>query len=290
MFACGDNLNGGHSPRADAGVHESDAGSPDAAVARCPADPAVGEPGAPCVEDAECDSMEGAGDGRCLRGAKRGLIFPGTGYCVRICAEGATSCGSGTVCISQESFPMAVCMDACSLCGDPGTPGFYCSAGLACTNHIAGELVNAAACLPGDEMATIGTPCTSNAECPPGAICELDQSGTTGVCGGVNCVPPDSCNADDDSQCIDPDGEGGDPSFCIDPCEETADCATDDGQRCDEDGMFCRHSVIGDPCGADGDCGQPPWSCSPDSICTIPCGDGCPDGTVCNEGGRCEPA
>lgn len=287
VLGCGDDLNGA-SPRVDAGGGEADAGLPDARPVQCP-DPQANEPGASCAEDTDCDSAEGAGDGRCLRGDKRGLIFPDTGYCVRICADDATDCGPGTVCISQESFPNALCMDACCFMGDPVPDPSYCGAGLACTDHIAGELVNARACLPGDETAAIGTPCSSNAECPPAGTCELDQSGTTGVCGALG------CDVDDEASCAD-DGGGdgtcaaGDPPHCVDPCQTTGDCQAADGQRCDPEDMFCRHSLIGDPCEADGECGQTPWSCSPGGTCTIPCGDGCPDGTVCNEGDGCEPA
>lgn len=279
VIGCGDNLKG-ESGGSDAGGGGGD-GGPDASAIQCDA-PATGAPGSACSDDTECDSSDGAADGRCLRGEKRNLLFPDSGYCVRICGESATDCGEGTVCVAQASFPNPICMAACC-------EGVACAAGYACSTAIAGEEIAGAACLPGDQSAADGTPCGSIGECDGNSECEPDQSGTSGQCSTSGCTVDDdtTCAPGGDGHCVDEDDGDDVPPHCVDPCETTEDCATDDGQRCDEEDMICRHSVIGDPCEADGECGQDPWLCQteaedwPGGYCSIPCGDGCPDGTVC---------
>lgn len=278
VFGCGDNLKG-ESGGADAGGGGGVDAGPDASTIQCDA-PAAGAPGSACTDDAECDSSDGAADGRCLRGEKRNIDFPDSGYCVRMCGESDADCGEGTVCVAQADFPNAVCMAACC-------EGVACAAGYACSTAIAGEEIAGAACLPGDPAAADGTPCSSIGECDVDSECEPDQSGTTGQCSTSGCTEGDdtTCAPGGDGHCVD---EGGDaPPHCVDPCESSDDCATGDGQRCDDDSMICRHSVIGDPCAADGECGQAPWLCQteaedwPGGYCSIPCDGSCPAGTVC---------
>lgn len=291
MFAigCGDNL-AGPSGRADGGGGGGggdgggeDAGA-DASPIACDA-PAAGMPGSPCGAPADCDSAEGAGDGRCLNAAQRDVNWPETGYCVRICPAEAADCGAGTFCFAQEGAAQVLCLPTCC-------EGGACASGYACSTAFLGQEIGAAICMPGDPSAADGTPCGSVAECDVDSNCAPDQSGTSGLCTTIGCTVGDdaTCAPGGDGHCVDEDGEGGAPAHCVDPCEETADCATADGQRCDEDGMFCRHSEIGDPCGADGECGLTPWDCRteadddfPGGYCTIPCGGGCPDGAVCND-------
>jgi hypothetical protein len=281
VVGCGDNLKG------EAGGSDGGGGGDggaDAFPLQCDA-PATGAPGSACSDDTECDSAAGAADGRCLRGEKRNLVFPDSGYCVRMCAGDATDCGEGTVCIAQADFPNDLCVAACC-------EGVACAAGYACSTAIAGEEIAGAACLPGDEAAADGTPCGSIAECDGNSECEPDQSGTSGQCSTSGCTVDDdsTCAPGGDGHCVDEDAGDDLPPHCVDPCDTSDDCAGDDGQRCDQADMICRHSVIGDPCEADGECGQTPWDCKteaddeyPGGYCTIPCGDGCPAGSVCND-------
>ncbi len=253
VIGCGDNLGGGSagSDGGNGGSGDGGGDGPDASTIECDP-PAAGAPGSACSEPEDCDSTEGAGDGRCLNADQREVNWPETGYCVRICGEDATDCGEGTTCFAQDEAPMVLCMPLC--CEE-----IACASGLACSTLFLGEEIGAAVCLPGDPSAADGAPCDSVADCNSNSNCELDeQGGTSGNCSTV--------------------------------CDSDEDCATGDGQRCDPEDMFCRHSVIGDPCEADGECGQTPWDClteadddRPAGYCTIPCGDGCPDGTVCND-------
>ncbi len=286
VVGCGDNL-GGRSASNDAGGgggSDGGGGGTDATAVQCDP-PATGAPGSACGADDECDSADGAGDGRCLIGDKRNVLFPETGYCVRVCEDEATDCGEGTLCLSQTGFPSAVCVAACC-------EGTACATGYACSTLIAGEDIGGAVCLPGDQSAADGTPCSSIEECDENSECEPDQSGESGQCSTSGCTVDDdtTCAPGGDGHCVDEDDGDDVPPHCVDPCETTEDCAEEDGQRCDEEEMICRHSVIGDPCEADGECGQTPWDClteadddRPDGYCTVPCGDGCPDGTVCND-------
>lgn len=281
VIGCGDNLGPNGSGGNDGGGGEGDAG-PDASTIECDP-PAAGAPGSACTAPEDCDSEEGAMDGRCLNADQRDVNWPETGYCVRKCDDGATDCGEGTTCFAQEGAAQVLCMPLCC-------EGVACVAGFACSTTFLGEDIGAAVCMPGDQSAADGTPCASVAECDVDSNCEPDQSGTSGVCSTIGCT------VDDDATCA-PGGDGTcvagdtveDAPHCVDPCEETADCATDDGQRCDEDGMFCRHSEIGDPCADAAECGQDPWLCKtedpdgwPGGYCSIPCTDGCPTGTICN--------
>src|SRR4029079_2259549 len=127
VFCCGDNLKD-ESGGSDAGGGGGGDAGPDASTIQCDA-PATGAPGSACGDDTECDSSEGAADGRCLIGDKRNADFPDTGYCVRICAENATDCGEGTVCIAQADFPNNLCVAACC-------EGVACAAGFACSTAI----------------------------------------------------------------------------------------------------------------------------------------------------------
>ena len=285
VVGCGDNLGGGESGGgSDAGGGGDGGAGPDASTIECDP-PATGAPGSACIAPEDCDSAEGAGDGRCLDADHRGVHWPETGYCVRICPAEATDCGEGTTCFAQEGAGQVLCMPTCC-------EGVACASGLACSTAFLGQEIGAAVCMPGDRSAADGTPCESVADCDINSNCEPDQSGESGVCTTVGCTVDDdsTCALGGDGHCVDEDDGDDRPPHCVDPCESIADCAAEDGQRCDEDGMFCRHSVIGDPCQADGECGTAPWDCKteadddyPGGYCTIPCGDGCPDGTVCND-------
>ena len=288
-FACGDDLGpaggpgGGGAPDGGGGGGDPDAG------AECPAPV---ELGAACAEDTECDSAEGAGDGLCARGAFRGQSWPDTGFCTRTCDPEAEepTCGADAFCAAQEGFD-PLCLPLCC-------EGGACAAGLACSARLFGEdELTSSACLPGDPSAGDGAACAGFADCAGNSQCEADQSGTTGVCGTVGCTVGDdsTCAAAGDGVCVDLDGDGAEPPRCVDPCETDEDCDTADGQRChdsgdEEIGMYCRHSEIGDPCESGAACGQDPWLCKteaddawPGGYCSIPCGGGCPDGTVCND-------
>ena len=290
VFGCGDNLGGGSagSDGGNGGSGDGGGDGPDASTIQCDP-PAAGAPGSACTAPEDCDSADEAGDGRCLNAEQREVNWPETGYCVRICGEDATDCGEGTTCFAQEGAPMVLCMPLC--CEE-----IACASGLACSTLFLGEEIGAAVCLPGDQSAADGTPCDSVADCDVNSNCVPDQTGDSGVCTTVGCTVGDdtTCAPGGDGTCVDEE-----PPICLDPCEASEDCQTADGQRCDPEDMFCRHSVIGDPCEADGECGQTPWDClteadddHPDGYCTIPCGDGCPDGTVCNDdllGGGLDP-
>ena len=108
--------------------------------------PAAGAPGSPCSEPEDCDSAAEAGDGRCLNADHRGVIWPETGYCVRICEEAASDCGSGTTCFAQEGAAQVLCMPTCC-------DGDACADGFACSTTFLGQEVGAAICMPGDPSA-----------------------------------------------------------------------------------------------------------------------------------------
>lgn len=289
VVGCGDNLKGEAAGSDGGGGGGSDGGGTDATAVQCDP-PATGAPGSACTDPADCDSEEGAGDGRCLNADQRDVNWPETGFCVQICPAEATDCGEGTFCFAQEGVAQVLCLPTCC-------EGTACATGYACSTAFLGEDIGAAVCMPGDQSAADGTPCASVAECDLNSSCDPDQSETTGVCTTVGCdVDDDStCAPGGDGHCVDEDGGDDLPPHCVDPCETTEDCATDDGQICvdsgdDDIGLFCRHSEIGDPCAAEGACGQAPWDCKteadddfPGGYCTLPCGDGCPDDAVCND-------
>src|SRR5687768_2962100 len=87
VLGCGDNLGGGSAGSDGGGGGNGDGGGgADASTIQCDP-PAAGAPGSPCAEPEDCDSSEGAGDGRCLDAEQREVNWPETGYCVRICGE-----------------------------------------------------------------------------------------------------------------------------------------------------------------------------------------------------------
>ncbi|MBN2121651.1 hypothetical protein JW721_01155 [Candidatus Micrarchaeota archaeon] len=147
---------------------------------------------------------------------------------------------------------------------------------------------------------TGGTPCTSDADCPPGEIC------IEGLCG----VPEDECTSDFDCPsgiCIDGVCEDECASdFDCPPGEECVDGACVDDGSCTSD-FDCPDGVcIGGVCtsGCSGDFDCPPGEICVDGSCeeedggdddTIYCPDGeCPDGMECvdgvcvDEGPECE--
>jgi hypothetical protein len=294
VAACGDNLGTGRDG-GPGGGGGNDAGGPadaglDAGI-ECP-QPAAAAPGAACAANEDCDSTEGAGDGRCLGTDNpfRGFDWPEAGFCARICEADADDCGAGTSCVEQEGATNALCLPVCC-------EGVACWDGAACSSRLLGvDAVDTSVCVPGSQPATDGDACATFGDCDQNSQCAPDQSGTSGTCTTVGCAEGDdsTCAPGGDGTCVDFDADGDEPPRCLDPCEEEVDC--DPAQRCDEtgdadvEGTYCRHAEVGDTC-EEGTCGDAPWSCVlmdgadewPDGYCTIPCGDGCPDGTVCND-------
>jgi len=207
VIGCGDNLGGGSSST-DGGGGGDDAG-PDASTVECDP-PASGAPGSPCTVPEDCDSAEGAGDGRCLNADHRGVTWPETGYCVQICGAEATDCGPETTCFAQEGAGQVLCMPTC--CQDVA-----CASGFACSSQFLGEEIGAAVCMPGDPSAVDGTPCSSVADCNLNSNCELDESGTGGVCATVGCTVGDdsTCAPGGDGHCVDEDDGDQVPPHCV---------------------------------------------------------------------------
>ena len=210
VLACGDNLGGG-APGSDGGSGGGDGGGgPDASSVACDP-PAAGAPGSAWTAPEDCDSAEDAGDGRCLNADHRGVTWPETGYCVRICAEAAADCGAGTTCFDQEGSAQVLCMPTCC-------EGVACASGFACSSQFLGEEIGAAVCMPGDQSAVDGTPCESVADCDVNSNCLADSSGTGSVCATIGCTVGDdsTCAPGGDGHCIDDEADEL-PPYCVDP-------------------------------------------------------------------------
>ena len=208
VLGCGDNLGGG-APGSDGGSGGGDGGGgPDASSVACDP-PAAGAPGSACTAPEDCDSAEDAGDGRCLNADHRGVTWPETGYCVRICAEEAADCGAGTTCFDQEGSAQVLCMPTCC-------EGVACASGFACSSQFLGEAIGAAVCMPGDPSAVDGTPCESVADCDVNSNCLADSSGTGSVCATIGCTVGDdsTCAPGGDGHCIDDEADEL-PPYCV---------------------------------------------------------------------------
>lgn len=272
-FGCGDSGGGGGGGDGGIGGDGGDGGTggdgggflePDMGVPGLPV-------GSPCTDSDQCEG--GDLPALCVPDSQG---FPG-GYCTATgCSPADQDCPGGT----EEALCLMgmppFCADVC----DPAAPN--CREGYGCAPLMSG----AGVCLPADEDASIGDPCESIGDCPPGAFCAPEDF--TGLPGGA-CITgcdPDMPMCPAGATCIETGGGGPGPDgVCLDACDPDApDCR--DAYACVEapEGAVCyadctsddQCTVPGNVCRLDGTCGEP---FDPDDL-GVPCEDmfDCPGG------------
>jgi hypothetical protein len=187
-----------------------------------------------------------------------------------------------------------LCFKGCGARGD-------CGAHQVCSRRLNGgfDLVKTA-CIPGNDHAFDGSPCTTFGDCTENQFCSTNPFTTPGgMCVTIGCTPQN------DATCA-PGGDGicfgmGTTSLCLDGCSVANDCRTADHYSCVDPGNGKKVCVVvhadpGAACGTDADCGPAgtPWRCLmtakfPNGYCSgapgscAPGGgaDQCPDKAQC---------
>jgi hypothetical protein len=299
LAACGDNLSvlGPIDAPAPIDSPTIDTGPPP--DANCPVRP-QGVIGGSCTTDTQCDTMPGAGDGFCLRGAQGTVVWPAGGYCISFAncdPMNPNSCGVGNTCVTIQDPTGAfnTCLPAC------GADPCVCPNGEICAHSFTGSAIagGRTACLPGNASAADGAACTGFAECGEDSLCQGDAfEFPGGQCGTLGCAIGNDATCADvgDGHCVDLGSITSgltSGTICVDACANDSDCRQAAGYKCFDGGgaigKFCRHPKVGDACTADTDCGDAAtWICSAAAgaslrFCSIRAacptpggGDGCP--------------
>ena len=289
---CGDNHGGDvDAAEGDASIDASIDGSPP--DANCPAR-LQGVVGGPCTTDTQCDSSAGAADGICLTAALGGIGWPAEGYCITK-YDGCTTdadCGDGNTCITIDDpkGAFSACLPAC------GSGTCACPNNQVCADNLAGSEMNKTACIPGNQAARDGDPCSGFGECDVNSICRNDPAEyPNGQCMQVGCTIGNdaTCTSGGDGHCADP-GFVSAGAGCLDRCVVDSDCRQADGYKCFDGGAatgkYCRHPQTGDACTTEADCGDPAlWDCRtgagfPGGYCTLRQACNATNGTGCSPG------
>jgi len=251
-------------------------------------------PGAACVDHADCDSAEGAGDGFCYAGAIGTFVFPAAGYCTIDDGTGTVcevdgDCPSGSLC--ADSLGYKLCLPAC---GDGGA----CGEDQACLTSFLGNPLDRAACVPGNREASDGDGCAAFYECNADSLCWNDVENPGGLCTSFACELGTNAGCHG-GICIEFTDGPSTGTVCVQSCITDDECREAEGYVChDPDGpggagAYCRHPHVGDPCQSADDCGGDGWRCLadpefPGGHCTVAAAcpapgatTGCSSGSVC---------
>lgn len=224
----------------------------DSDTGRCSHEGGATKSGGACRTSDECEA-----DGLCITAESTlaGNAFP-DGYCTKFgCeVEGRECVGDDSACVALRSLsrptPSAlVCMTSCRVgaesegdrLGEDGH-GEGCRPGYRC-QYNGGAGASAGVCVGGTYNDVtdnnVGAACELDSDCysPYGiglclALSVGDVSATTGTCSMLDCnapgLPDDICGKG--NACI---GLSGDVTFCVQECDEAAECAL--GSACSDD-------------------------------------------------------
>jgi hypothetical protein len=243
--------------------------------------------GGTCATDADCDSLEGAGDGMCLAGRMDAMVFAPEGFCVvddgsgEVCATD-DDCGSGGQCVDSDGYRF--CLPACINGACPGNQ--------ACLESFLGYPIDRPSCVPGNADAVDGDACDGVYECDEYSYCANSVEDPGGRCSTYGCTvgADETCNG---GTCVAVNDYPVVGNVCFATCTQDTDCRAEDGYECFDPGVgakYCRHSRVGDACASEADCGEG-WTCKIEAgttgSCTITgCATpgstaGCSPGSIC---------
>ena len=206
------------------------------------------------------------------------------GYCTIDCSDDPNACPQGSTC-AVDSVLGDVCLDDCAVDGD-------CRAGYSC-HDLDGD--GNTECVPGNTAANAGDGCESLFDCVGAvdAVCLSEAAGFTGGLCAAPCSTAESQGCEAGFNCTDfqpfaaPD-ENEALEFCLQACQNDAECLRDQYQCLDVDnagGTEClpgsADGAVASACDSDFDCLAlgagafcvGPDADFPDGYCSVDCDD-----------------